>query len=296
MSCAEQYPNETLALLFERASCRSFTEEPIPSDVLQMILEAGTHSATGGNLQPYSIIKVQQEPRRRRLAELCGGQDFVAKAAVNLVFCIDWHRSRQWAEFEIAPFTATSSFRMFWTSFSDVIVCAQTVATAAESVGLGCVYVGTVLPHVADIRDLLELPDEVFPAVLLCLGYPGTRSEPARKLGTDMVVHEETYRERADHDLADAFDVKYRDRQRKITEERLEKIHRVCRATHGEQFAQMCLDRIRDNGFINAVQTYFGLHYCADELSKGNEAFLQRMEESGFHWFKDYRPASEQAE
>ena len=57
----EDYPNQTLQLLYERASCRSFTEEKIPPDILQQLLEAGIHSATGGNLQPYSIIKIEEQ-------------------------------------------------------------------------------------------------------------------------------------------------------------------------------------------------------------------------------------------
>ena len=293
MSCAQRYPNETLELLFERGSCRSYTDDEISPDVLQTVLEAGIHAATGGNLQPYSIVKVQQKQRRQRLAEVCGGQDFVARAPVDLVFCIDWHRLKRWAELEKAPFTATSSFRMFWTSFSDVMVCAQTVATAAESVGLGCVYVGTILPRVVEMRDLLELPDEVFPAVILCLGYPDSRPEPAAKLGVDMIVHDETYREKSDDDLAGAFDQKYGGRERRITDDRIEKIRQVCRETHGEEFAKACVDRIRENGFIGVAQTYFGLHYSANEIVKDNEVFVKRMEEFGLDWFNAYRPRRE---
>jgi len=293
MSCAERYPNETLELLMERASCRSFTDDEISPNVLRTVLDAGIHAATGGNLQPYSIVKVQQKERRQRLAEVCGGQEFVTRAPVNLVFCIDWRRSKRWAELEVAPFTATSSFRMFWTSFSDVIVCAQTVATAAESVGLGCVYVGTILPHVVEMRELLELPEAVFPAVILCLGYPDSRPEPAAKLGVDTIVHDETYQEESDAELTAAFDQKYGGRERQITDDRIKKIRQVCRETHGEEFAKACVDRIRENGFIGVAQTYFGLHYCADELVKDNEVFVKRLEECGLDWFNAYRPPME---
>jgi FMN reductase [NAD(P)H] len=59
------YPNETVKLLIERASCRNFSDEKIPADVLQLVLEAGVHAATGGNLQPYSIIKIEKEETKQ---------------------------------------------------------------------------------------------------------------------------------------------------------------------------------------------------------------------------------------
>jgi nitroreductase len=82
------YPNETMRLLIERASCRNFAAKPIPEKVLDLILNAGVHAPTGGNLQPYSIIKIERSDTRKKLAEMCG-QDFIARAPVDLIFCID---------------------------------------------------------------------------------------------------------------------------------------------------------------------------------------------------------------
>ena len=144
-SAGRRYPNETMRLLLERGSCRYFENRKIPPDVLDLILKAGVHAPTGGNLQPYSIIKIEDEQTKRKLTELCGNQQFIAHAPVNLMFCIDWYRLRRWAELEIAPFTATSSFRHFWISFQDTMIAAQNICTAADAMGLGSVYVGTVL-------------------------------------------------------------------------------------------------------------------------------------------------------
>jgi FMN reductase [NAD(P)H] len=85
------YPNETMRLLFERASCRSFSRRSVPGDVLKIVLEAGTHAPTAGNLQPYSILKIEDPETRRRLGEMCG-QKLIGEAPVNLIFCIDLHR------------------------------------------------------------------------------------------------------------------------------------------------------------------------------------------------------------
>lgn len=283
-----QYPNETMKLLIERASCRNFADTKIPPDVLHFILEAGIHAATGGNLQPYSIIKIENDETKRTLAEKCG-QAFIGKAPVLLLFCIDLHRLERWATLQVAPFTATSSFRHFWISFQDTMICAQNICTAADAMGLGSVYIGTVMEFIADVRDMFQLPQGVFPVVLLCLGYPKTRPQPRKKLGVDVVVHAERYHDMEDQELVDAFEEKYPGQKVWITPERLEMISQVCQEVHGQEFATRCIDHIQKSGYINPVQRYYGLHYRANRMPKGNDDFLKLMEEFGFHWFKKYQ-------
>jgi len=283
------YPNETMKLLIERASCRNFSDKKIPPDVLQLVLEAGVHAATGGNLQPYSIIKIEQEETRQKLAEWCG-QRFIRKAPTLLLFCIDWHRIERWACLEAAPFTAASSFRHFWISFQDTIICAQNICTAADALGLGSVYIGTVLEFFPELREMFQLPKGVFPVVLLCLGYPRTKPRPRKKLDVDVIIHAERYHEMADEELLDAFNKKYPGHRVQITEERLETMSEGCREVHGEEFARRCVERIKETGHITPVQRYFGLHYRANAMPKGNDDYLKLMEEFGFNWFKTYQP------
>jgi nitroreductase len=283
------YANETMKLLFERSSCRSFLDKTIPHEVLNAILEAGTHSASAGNLQPYSIIKIENLENRLKIAEMCG-QSFIGKAPVLLLFCLDLHRNERWAKLEVAPFTAASSFRHFWVSFQDTIVCAQNICTAADSMGLGSVYIGTVIDYPADIERLFKLPKGVFPVVLLCLGYPKMRPKPANKLGPDVVVHSECYSQMEDQQLLSAYSKKYKDEKLQLTSVEMEKILQVCRRVHGREFEEKCAERMKTNGFVNIAQHYFGLHYRADLMPEGNDQYLKIMEESGFNWFKKFNP------
>jgi FMN reductase [NAD(P)H] len=287
-----KYPNQTLKLLIERASCRDFSSKKISPDVLRFILSAGVHAPTGGNLQPYSIIKIENDKTKRKLAEMCG-QDFIGEVPVLLLFCIDFRRIERWAKLEIAPFTATSAFPHFWISFIDTVACAQIICTAADSLGLGSVYIGTILEFLKDIQRMFQLPKGVFPVVLLCLGYPKAKLVSRKKLDYRIVVHAEKYHEIEDQKLIEAFNEKYPDLKVEITEERLETISEVCKKVHGEEFAKNCVEKIRKNGYINPIQRYFGLHYRADIMSKDNDAYLKIMKEFGFNWFKKYHPPKE---
>lgn len=282
------YPNETMRLLMERASCRNFADKEIPEEIMNQILDAGVHAPTGGNLQPYSIIKIRSKETNSQLAEMCC-QEFIAKAPVNLLFCIDWRRLQRWAEIEKAPFTATSSFRHFWISFQDTIICAQNICTAADSFGIGAVYIGTVMELMREVRDMFGLPMGVLPVVLLCLGYPKSNLMVRRKLKQEIVVHDEKYHETGEKELRGAYAEKYHSAKIEMTEERIERIREVCEKVHGEAFAEECIADIKGKGYISVAQRYFGLHYAADIMPHGNEEFVKIMREFGFDWFEKFK-------
>ena len=287
-----EYLNDTIRLLYERSSCRSFEDRAIPENVVSTILRAGIHAPTGGNLQPYSIVRITDESVRARLAELTEGQPWVAAAPVNLLFCIDFHRLERWAELSDAPFSATGAFRHFWISFQDTIIAAQNVCTAADAVGLGSVYIGSVLECFRELRSMFALPDGVFPVVLLCLGYPKHRPSPSPKLDIDTIVHDGGYQDPSDEELLAAFHRKWpgKGRLSEPTEERRERLQEAATRTRGEDFARRCLERVDRENRINLAQAYFGLHYCADQMPVGNEDFVRIMEEFGFDWFKRWEP------
>ena len=106
----------------------------------------------------------------------------------------------------------------------------------------------------------------------------------------DVVVHSEEYRELNDEELIKAFGRKYQNIKVKINDERLKTIEKVCQKVHGDEFAKKCLKHIEEQGYINAAQYYFGLHYRADLMPKGNDVYVRRMEEFGFDWFKKVLP------
>lgn len=282
-----EYANQTMKLLMERGSVRNFEEKPIPDEILDAVLSTGTRAATGGNLQPYSIIKIRQKETRELLAEMCE-QRFMANAPVHLLFCIDWRRLRRWAEIEQAPFTAYQSFRHFWISMQDTIICAQNICTAADSLSLGSVYIGTVMEFFPKIREMFTIPEGVQPVVLLCLGYPKTIPKPRKKLEIETIVHEERYRDLDDDDLLSAFDNKYPEQKVGINEERMELFKKVCSDVDGPEFTRICVERVNQQGYFNPAQRYFGLHYQANSMPLDNLQFINQSKQMGFNWFEDY--------
>lgn len=87
--------NEFIEMLKSRRSVRSYLPDPIPEDVLEQILEAGTYAPTGRNSQSPIIIAVTDKAVRDRLsalnAEILGapGTDPFFGAPVVLVVLSD---------------------------------------------------------------------------------------------------------------------------------------------------------------------------------------------------------------
>jgi FMN reductase [NAD(P)H] len=187
------YPNETLRLLNERASLRNFTDEEIEPEKIELLMQTVCNAPSGGNNQPVSIIKIQDKAVREKLGEMCG-QPFIGKAPLNLLFCIDMHRNEVLAEVGECPYTAGHAFRHFWISFQDTLIAAQNVCTAADALGLGSCYIGTILEFFDDCVDMFELPQLVMPVVLVVFGYPASQPNHRKKFQPQVMVHDEKYR------------------------------------------------------------------------------------------------------
>lgn len=278
------YANDTMQLLFERGSCRSFEDRPIDPRIINDILGAGLHAASGGNLQPYSIIKIQSEPQKDALVNLCGMQALVKEAPLNLLFCLDWRRNGRWAEAENAPFVALDSAKHFWIGFQDVIIAAQSVCTAADSYKLGSVYIGTVESCFDQLRDLCELPEGVLPVVLVSIGYPKEPIAIANKLMQEATVHDGVYKDTPIERLLALQNEKYEDKTFPLSDTNLAAITEVFNDVLPKDQAQDALATLKSSGHINMAQRYFGLHYKANWSCSKNADLVKALKDAGFTW------------
>ena len=229
------------------------------------------------------------------MQQICGGQRLVGEAPVNLVFCIDWRRNKRWADLEVAPFTTTRTLRWFLMGFEEVGIVAQSICVAADSLGIGSCYVGTVLNRPQEVIDLLKLPEYVFPVVLLSLGYPSNKVPNMKKHRLSTILHDETYTDLGNEELLIVFNEKYTapgSKKVELTEKRLNVLYETCDNVRGKEFAERSIARARKQGFISSVQRYFGLHYRADIIldQRTNSDFINTIEKAGFDCFKDFKP------
>lgn len=62
--------NETIEMMKARRSVRKFKSDPVPRELIDRIIEAGTFAASGHDRQPWAIIAVTDKEVRDRLSEV----------------------------------------------------------------------------------------------------------------------------------------------------------------------------------------------------------------------------------
>nr|WP_088563081.1 NADPH-dependent oxidoreductase [Arboricoccus pini] len=200
--------NDVIACLFAHRSVRAFRPNPVPDDVLTTLVAAAQSAPTSSNLQAWSVVAVGDEDRKARLAALAGHQNHVREAPLFLVWLADLARAARIGEAEGRPVDATAYLETTLLAVIDAALAAQNAVVAAESLGLGSVYIGGIRNDPAAVAAELGLPPMVFPVVGLALGYP----DPARpaaikpRLPQHAVLHRERYDHEADAGLADYED------------------------------------------------------------------------------------------
>jgi nitroreductase len=276
-------------VLLERSSLRQFTDRPVEPEALDLILEAGVHSASGGNLQPWSAILIREGETRKKLAEMCG-QEFMAAAAVHFLFCLDLHRNELVARAGAAPYTARNAFRHFWISIQDVVIAAQSMSTAADMLGLGSVYIGTIMEFPKETREMFALPEGVFPVVLVCMGYPaeGVERKIMPKLPRSYLIHEERYQEPDIEKLHADYSSREANRLTPINEKTEEVFRASCAISVDDVFAEECMARARQQGGFNPVQRRFGIHYPACAMPCNNLDIIEEMRKAGLRFFEKW--------
>jgi nitroreductase len=193
--------NPTIDLILSHRSIRQFTPEPITPVQLDQILSAAQSASSSSFLQANSIVRVTDQALRTRLAELAGHQAYVAQAAEFLVFCADYQRHTQ-----IVADAQTGFVEQLLIGAIDGALMAQNALLAAQSLGLGGVYIGGIRNNPAAVSEALGLPHQVIPLFGLCLGHPAQEPEQKPRLPRALVVHENHYSAELDRPLLAQYD------------------------------------------------------------------------------------------
>lgn len=191
----------TLDVLRSHRSIRKFTEQPILPEQLDAIMAAAQAAPSSSFLQASAIIRVTDPALRQQVMALCGEQAYVGAAAEFWVFCADFHRHLQWV-----PEARTGFAEQLLIGAIDTALMGQNSLIAAESLGLGGVFIGAVRNHPAELVELLGLPKGVVPLFGLCIGHPDQDPEPKPRLPRELMFFENRYRAEQDPALMADYD------------------------------------------------------------------------------------------
>ena len=245
--------NAVIDSLLSHRTIRSFRPDPIEDEVVDAIMEAGTRAAT--NFQPYSFVVVDDAEILKEIATY--------GAPLAVLVTIDLHRFARYLDRHRAAMHIDSAFHLLHAHW-DAILALQNVVVAAESLGLGTVFIGRA--HSMDLHELLELPENVCPAGLVLIGRPAGEwpETPRYRLPMEAVVH--------------------RNRYRRPTEEQLEAWYDRYKETfdkHYEALSDEEKQQLAAEGVESGLQRF--RHLEGTFYREADAAVLTNLERGGFH-------------
>ncbi|KTS32909.1 oxygen-insensitive NADPH nitroreductase [Pantoea dispersa] len=178
----------TIDLLCSHRSIRAFTEQGIDDAQRSAIIAAAQAASTSSFLQCSSIVRITDRSLREQLVQLTGGQPWVSAAAEFWVFCADFNRHQQ-----ICPEAQLGRAEQLLLGCVDTALMAQNAMVAAESLGLGGVFIGGIRNSIAQVTELLGLPKFVLPLFGFCIGHPDASPDVKPRMPQAMLVHENRY-------------------------------------------------------------------------------------------------------
>jgi nitroreductase len=154
---------------------------------------AAQRAATSSNLQMWTVVVVETEDTRHRLADLCGDQQHIRDAPVFMAWCAD--RNRLDTASDLQGYTQNTEFlESFLVAVVDAAIAMQNATIAAEAMGYGTCYIGGLRNDTAAVVELLHLPAQVVPIAGMTLGVPAKDNRPRPRLDRSAVLHWEYYR------------------------------------------------------------------------------------------------------
>ncbi len=194
---------DTVGLLEGLASTRAirrYLDEPIPAGVLRDILFAATRAPSGSNRQPFRFVVLENSARARAAKAIIGesARSFWAEKRAN-----DQYDKGSGADPDSPKSRMARTMQHYVDNFDNVpcliLPClvryraptpsegasvypaVQNLLLAARGLGYGGVITGFHGAVEAELKELLEIPEEVFITCTVTLGKPAGQHGPVRR-------------------------------------------------------------------------------------------------------------------
>lgn len=168
----EMYP--VLKIIFSRRSIRQYKPDPVPHELIELLLKAGMAAPSAMNRQPWEFVVVENEDTLFHFRKTLPYSPHIAPAAI--VTCANMEKRQ--TEIDVDGF-----------GIQDCSAATQNMLIAATGIGLSTVWIG-IYPEprfVKIISEALDLPENIIPLSMILLGYGEREKEPRTQYKEDVV-------------------------------------------------------------------------------------------------------------
>lgn len=191
-------------VISRRRMVRNYTDDPVPIESVNRIVDAGLRAPSAGNSQGLGIVVVTRPERRQRIAALAreaeyvsrGFDPWISRAPVHIVIGVSEkvYRDRYREPDKLGPDGEEIEWPIpYWWVDAGAAMMAILLATVDEGLAAGFLGVHAI----SEFSAYLELPSDQHPIGVVTIGHPApdrrsTSLDRGRK-PRDSVVHREVW-------------------------------------------------------------------------------------------------------
>lgn len=174
--------NSTIETLLNRRSIRKFVAEPFDDDTVATLETVAQHAASSQYLNDWSAVRVKDPALKKRMSEI-GRQPYIAES--------------KGVSTDSDTYGLAGSYR-FSQAQNDAVLALHAMETAAYSLGLGCVILGSLLNDVPGLIEALHLPQYTYPVLGLAIGKPDQAPALKPRMPRELQFFDDVYPSDAD--------------------------------------------------------------------------------------------------
>ncbi|MDX1581623.1 MAG: nitroreductase family protein [Alphaproteobacteria bacterium] len=187
---------------------RYFKPDPVPEEMIEKVLHAATRAPSPGNSQAWDFIVITDPDLKKKMSEkiygvmsqtvggmveAAGGWDALDKTN-RLMLKGTLNMAENLGETPVIIIVCGKNAyppqdpneRFIW---STVYPAAQNILLAARAQGLGTCFTTYQMTCEDVLRELLNIPDDVYLAAFIPMGFPDAKFGPLTRKPLEDVVH-----------------------------------------------------------------------------------------------------------
>ncbi|MBR9690356.1 nitroreductase family protein [Candidatus Woesearchaeota archaeon] len=171
---------DAIECIMTRRSVRKFMDVPVEKNKLGIILEAGAHAPSAGNIQNWKFFYVRRPDLKKAIADACQQQNWVATAPVIIVVASEPEKA--------ARYYGVRGERLY--SIQNCAAVAENMLLATHALGLASCWIGAFSEE--SVNRTLNMGEKFRPQIILPIGYPDEQTpEPMRLRIEQLVIFED---------------------------------------------------------------------------------------------------------
>lgn len=170
--------NKQVEGILGHRSVRTYLDLPLPEGALETMVAAAQSASTSSNLHQWSLVAVTNKELKQRISDLIASTvptdrlPWIEEASALLLWVADASRSAEITKANDQDPIVLNYLDSFLMVSIDAALAAQNASLAAESIGLGIVYLGMMRNAAKKLAEIINLPAHSYVVFGMAVGHP----------------------------------------------------------------------------------------------------------------------------